>query len=111
VAEWKRSGKSAAEFAAERGIARGTLSWWGWHLKADARAARRSGAPARVPRLVRVEASSAAPMEAASPAADSGLAWELRTRDGDALRVHGRIGADELSVVLAALTRSRGQQR
>lgn len=111
VAEWKRSGKTAAVFAAERGISRGTLSWWGWNLGATARAAPRPTASSRAPRLVRVEPSLAVPTEAVSRASDAVAAWELRTRDGHTLRVHGHLGAPELSAVLTVLTRTRGTRR
>jgi len=32
VAEWRASGLSASEFAAGRGFARSTLTWWAWRL-------------------------------------------------------------------------------
>ena len=39
VERWKESGLTAAEFAAETGISRNSLSWWKWRLGSDAKKA------------------------------------------------------------------------
>jgi len=33
VAQWKRSGESAAQFAARSGLAARQLYWWSWYLR------------------------------------------------------------------------------
>ncbi len=40
VAEWRASGKSRGVFATERGLARGTFTWWAWRLGAPPAEAR-----------------------------------------------------------------------
>jgi transposase len=42
VAEWRASGLTAAEFAAERDFAPATLSWWAWRLGSGALPERRA---------------------------------------------------------------------
>ncbi len=42
VARWKRSGLSAAEFAAREGVVERTLRWWSSALRRDTRALRGS---------------------------------------------------------------------
>lgn len=98
VASWERSGESAKVFAARRGIAAGTLTWWRWRL-------RTSGAAVAGVRLVPVDVEREldAPPESAAPAARG---WELVTRSG-VLRVCSPLGAPELSMVIAALLRDR----
>ncbi len=40
VARWRGSGKSRREFAEERGLPRGTFTWWVWKVGASMAAAR-----------------------------------------------------------------------
>jgi transposase len=93
VKAWKRSGLTAREFARQRGVKAGTLSWWNWRLGVDECA----GASGRGPGLVAVK------LDDKGEGGDS--AWELSTARGDVLRVHDRIERDELAQVLAALMR------
>jgi transposase len=44
VADWKRSGLTAREFAARAGLNAGTLSYWKWRLSRDAKAVKRQAA-------------------------------------------------------------------
>jgi len=94
VRAWARSGTSAREFAASRGVSARSLSWWKWRLSKDqAQAARRGPATAGV-ELV--------PVDVVDDGTDGGECWELRTAKGH-LRVHGALGTSELHVVLDAL--------
>lgn len=69
VAQWKRSGLSASEFAAREGVVERTLRWWSSALRRDTRAER--GSPRVEPlaiELVRSApafASSGGPIEIA----------------------------------------------
>lgn len=56
VEKWRKSGATAAEFAAKVGVREGTLRWWSYELKAEAR-------PPSV-------ASAIVPVEIALPRAD-----------------------------------------
>jgi transposase len=103
VEAWKKSGETAADFAATRGIKPGTLTWWKWKL------ASRTAAPAEELRLVAVEiaptaTAPATATEIASPA------WEITSAHGDVLRVYRGIAPAELAAVLSAL-RTSGEHR
>jgi transposase len=99
VAAWQKSGKSADDFAASRGISPRTLTWWKWRL--GSRAPSSSPAPLRlVP--IQIEPTPLTPSPS-SPLADATPAWELLTARGHVLRVHRGITAAELGAVLAAL--------
>ena len=99
VAAWKQSGKSAADFAATRGVEPGTLTWWKWKLTS------RTAAPAEDLRLVAVEiAPEVTATEITSPA------WEITSARGDVLRVYRSIAPAELAAVLSAL-RTSGEHR
>ncbi|MGA7124288.1 MAG: hypothetical protein WBY94_29575 [Polyangiaceae bacterium] len=45
VAAWRRSRRSAADFARELGVVESTLRWWAWRLERDTKRAARPGAP------------------------------------------------------------------
>ena len=103
VEAWKKSGETAAEFAATRGVKPGTLTWWKWNLTS------RTAAPAEDLRLVAVEIVPAATapataMEITPPA------WEITSAHGDVLRVYRGIAPAELAAVLSAL-RISGEHR
>ncbi len=99
VAAWKKSGKSAADFAAARGVKPGTLAWWKWKLTS------RAAAPAEDLRLIAVEIEPAATeRENTSPA------WEFTSAHGEVLRVYRGIAPAELAAVLSAL-RASGERR
>ena len=105
VAAWKESGKSAADFAATRGIEPGRLTWWKWKLTS------RTVAPAEELRLVEVET---APAETAPTTATATVitfpAWEITSARGDVLRVYRSIAPEELAAVLSVL-RTSGEHR
>ncbi len=104
VAAWNKSGKSADEFAASRGIAPRTLTWWRWRL------ASQSVSPAPKPlRLVSVHVEPSPPVGQA-PGSAAPPAWEIVTAAGHVLRVHRGIAAAELAAVLAALAPVGGRR-
>jgi len=100
VRQWHRSGRTAHDFASERGIEPRLLSWWKWRFSRDvARSGPATGRRQADIRLVPVEVTE-------SPAAThDDVAWELTTTSGDRLRVRGPMTRADLSAVLAALMR------
>ena len=103
VAAWKASGRSAADFAATRGIEPSRLTWWKWKLTS------RTASPSEELRLVAVEIAPAATAPAAATEIAS-PAWEITSAHGDVLRVYRSIAPAELAAVLSAL-RTSGEQR
>lgn len=117
VAAWKRTGKSASEFATPRGIVPNTLAWWRWHL---ARQSKQSGSALETavrrrtvrkrsarrvesrpgPRLVAVEVSP----ELEERDRSHHVAWEVESTRGCVLRVRTSISSPELERVLAVMT-------
>lgn len=94
VREWKRSGQTAAKFAAPHGIAPQTLVWWRWRL---ARVERKAKPAKRSVDLIPVRVvESDGPPRARQPS------WELCAADGRVLRVFDG-GREELGIVVAAL--------
>jgi transposase len=94
VRAWKRSGLSARKFAASASVAASTLTWWQWQL-----AQRRSAATPALGdevQLVQVEVAQAAPVS------EVGVAWELVTERGLALRVHRSLPAAEVTAIVEA---------
>jgi hypothetical protein len=85
VEEWKQSGKSAVEYAAEIGVRAGTLKWWRWRLSAPAE-------PQRA--LVR---GAASPLAKVTPAISPITFVEMTAA----------IDGDRLEVVLPSSTRIR----
>lgn len=97
VAAWQKSGKSADEFAAARGIAPRTLTWWRWRLAA------KPPSPSPAPlRLVPIQIEPS-PQVAPTPPPDTTPSWEIVTARGHVLRVHRGIAERELAAVLGAL--------
>jgi transposase len=111
VKAWKRSGKSASEFASKHQLEAKTLAWWRWHLgrtkrqdkpRAKRRRAVRKGKPTprlATPRLIPVDVQGA-------QQPDGGVAWELESARGSLLRVRTAIAPPELEQVLASMTSS-----
>jgi len=106
VAEWRRSGQSAAEFGGRRGISQWTLYSWGKQLGAGPNRRRQkrwpvrrsmaAGSPGFIPvRLVGDGHSDA-------PARTEG-AVEIQLRGGDVVRVVGEVSAERLRAVVAAV--------
>jgi transposase len=109
VAAWQKSGKSADEFAAARGVAPRTLSWWRWRLACNAESSLPPPAPLRlVPIQVAPEPSPTPLTPPTTPEATP--AWEIVTARGHVLRVHRGIASAELATVLAALDLAGGQR-
>jgi len=103
VEAWKKSGETAADFAAAHGVKPGRLTWWKWKLAA------RAAAPAEELRLVAVEIAQAATAPATATELTS-LSWEIASAHGDVLRVYRSIAPAELAAVLSVLCAS-GEQR
>ncbi len=101
VEAWKKSGETAADFAAAHGVKPGRLTWWKWKLTA------RTAAPSEDLRLVAVEI---APAATATATAITSPAWEITSAHGDVLRVYRSIAPAELAAVLSAL-RTSGEHR
>jgi transposase len=98
IKAWEKSGKTADDFAAERGFAPRTLSWWKWRLAVDRE-------PTMEPlRLVPVKIEPAAPVAEPMPTAS----WEIVTAGGHTLRVQGPMVAADVAAVLVALERDSG---
>lgn len=106
VREWEKSGKKAAEFAAERGLRPHSLQWWRWRLK------RREPAQASKPQdagiqLVPVRLGADFDAAATEDQRRREPAWELEAPTGHVLRVYGPADARMLQEALAVLSRSR----
>lgn len=100
VRAWKKSGLSAASFAATQGCAPRTLQWWSWELERRKRERERAHVG-----LVPVEV-----IEPSTSAHEAAIAWELVTPAGLALRVYGGRGADVLHAVVEAMVRGDGER-
>lgn len=98
VAQWRGSGRSAAEYARERGLKHGTLLWWSTQLKREPKqeAAERADAPAVAFLPLRVR--SPRPAASASEAA----CVEVILGNGRRVRVVGEVDVAQLARVLAA---------
>ena len=106
VARWRRSGRSAAEFAARRGISQWALYSWARQLGAGSdrrrqprrpiRSSTAAGTPAFIPvRLVGDGHSD-------PPAPAEGMV-EIRLCGGDVVRVVGEVSAERLRAVVTAV--------
>lgn len=100
VAEWKRSGLSAGEFAAQRGFERSTLYWWSSYLKRRRDGARRKAGKLR---LIPVQVAPETTAMAGS------CVWELSTPSGHVLRAFATIERTALHEILAVLIRAEGK--
>lgn len=89
VRDWRRSGLTAKEFAASRGLSASTLAWWSWRLRTmEGQAATKPRSRSRVQpaalRLIPVKLDSGHAHERSETHA---VRWELETPDGLVLRV------------------------
>jgi len=104
VKAWTKSGETAAVFAASRGVASQTLTWWKWRLSHRADLPRVDEDDEREEmRLVAVQ------VEPPHTKAEATAAWELLTARGDVLRVYGGTVSSELVAVVQALV--SGEER
>ena len=87
---WKRSGRSAVEFATSAGVSPGQLRWWKWHLAKDAQR------PAPKSAMVRVEVRGPRATVMTSAAIEI-------TRDGWTVRVGHGVDGDTRGQVLDAI--------
>lgn len=99
VAEWRASGRTAAEFCAGEPFAASTLKWWSSQLGTYAHAAS-SSPPVRVARVVR--ATAPVPAAATPPA----LVVELA---GARVAVERGFDRETLASVLEVLAARRGR--
>lgn len=90
VEQWKQSGLTAREYAAQAGLNAGTLCYWKWRLSRDARTKQTSPAPrkrrARRPRFVEL-----------TPVSVVDDRVEIELPNGHRLRVPSRLDARVLS--------------
>lgn len=102
VRAWKRSGLTAARFAASQGVSAQSLTWWRWRLSS---APAKTREPRPDVRLLPVEVvdSDDGP-RAREPA------WELVAASGHTLRVYEGTDAGGLRGVIEALMQSRSSE-
>lgn len=91
VAQWKRSGQTAAQFGASHGIDPRQLTWWKWNLRKRAADAASAVAEQQQPRSVRFLPVRVRPAPS-EVAAFTGLAAEVLLPGELVVRVGG--GAD-----------------
>ncbi len=106
VAEWRRSGQSAAEFGGRRGLSQWTLYSWVKQLGAglnrhrrkrgSVRSSTRAGAPGFIP--VRLVGEGHV-----DPGARPEGAVEIQLRGGDVVRVVGEVSTERLRAVVTAV--------
>jgi transposase-like protein len=106
VAEWRRSGESAAEFGGRRGISQWALYSWVKQLGAGSNRRRQQRRPVRS--STRAGASGFIPVRlvgdghADSPTRAEG-AVEIQLRGGDVVRVGGEVSVERLRAVVTAV--------
>jgi transposase len=90
VEQWKQSGLTAREYAAQAGLNAGTLCYWKWRLSRDARTKQTSPAPrkrrGRTPKFVEL-----------TPVSVVDERIEIELSNGHRLRVPARLDAQTLS--------------
>ena len=106
VAEWRRSGQSAAEFGGRRGISQWALYSWVKQLGAGPKRRRRRGG--RVWSATTAEAPGFLPVRLvgdgdADPPARTEDAIEIQLRGGDVVRVVGEVSTERLRAVVTAV--------
>jgi len=82
VVAWRRSRRSAAVFASERGVVESTLRWWAWRLERDRVGDVGQTDVGLVPVRVVDEAVVAHDVAVDGPP-DARVAWTLRTSRGE----------------------------
>ena len=104
ITEWRRSGRTAEEFAAERGVVTATMRWWAWALAE--RAAACGGPPSGpVADAISMVPVRVVDLDEEPPAVidTEVVAWSLRTPRGE-LRVYATSQqADELRAAITML--------
>jgi transposase len=106
IRDWKRSGKTAQEFARQHRLRPEALIWWNWQLKKrNLPATKAKGVRKRrhTPALVRVQVE-----EDSHPDGSAGMAWELVFPTGHVLRVFER-DAEVLREVVGMVGREGSQ--
>lgn len=108
VARWRRSGQSAAEFGARRGISQWALYSWAKHLGAGASRRRQPRRPTRSSRLagpaafipVRLVGDEHGDRQTRAEA--EGIV-EIQLCGGEVVRVVGEVSAERLRAVVTAV--------
>ena len=107
VAEWRRSGESAAEFGGRRGISQWALYSWVKQLGAGPNRHRQKRRPvrrsttARVPGFIPVRLVGDG--HADPPAQGTEGVVEIQLRGGDVVRVVGEVSVERLRAVVTAV--------
>jgi transposase-like protein len=106
VAEWRRSGESAAEFGGRRGISQWSLYSWVKQLGAGPNRRRQQRRPVRS--STTAAASGFIPVRLvgdghADPPTRAEGAVEIQLRGGDVVRVVGEVSAERLRAVVTAV--------
>lgn len=103
VSEWRRSGKTSKEYAAEKGVNPGTLLWWSTKLKAG----RNGGVPRRVKRGQKRRRGRGGQLEPVRFVELSDVVvddrFELELGSGRRLRIPRGFDAEALDWLLAVL--------
>ena len=102
----RRSRQSQAAFCAQRGLRKGTFSFWKWKLKRDAGGPGVDEPPATVtPPFIPIRITTPAARRAMepAPATSDGVEVELTLGAGHCLRVRGRVEPTWLVQVLRGL--------
>jgi hypothetical protein len=95
VAQWKKSGLRAEDFAAQQGLNPGTLRWWSSKLRRPTARVAEPAAEVSFARLVPVDTASARPAEPAT--------LEVVLTSGRVVRVRPGFDATLLRELLTAL--------
>ena len=100
----RRSRQSQAAFCAQRGLRKGTFSFWKWKLKQGAGAGAPEPPATVTPPFIPIRITPAAPRAVEPAAATSGgVEVELTLGPGRCLRVRGRVEPTWLVQVLRGL--------
>jgi hypothetical protein len=101
----RRSRQSQAAFCAQRGLRKGTFSFWKWKLKQSAGAGAHeppaTGAPPFIP--IRITAPAAGCAMEPPPATPDSVEIELMLRPGRCVRIRGRVDPTWLVQVVRGL--------
>jgi hypothetical protein len=101
----RRSRQSQAAFCAQRGLRKGTFSFWKWKLKQGAGTGAHEPPATATPSFIpiRITAPAAPRAVAPAPATSAGVEVELTLGPGRCLRVRGRVEPMWLVQVLRGL--------
>lgn len=101
MSEWRRSGKTSKEFAAENGVNAGTLLWWSSKLRGERGARRAAGSTRRQSRRIVAGLEELPIVELSDEVGDD--RFELELGAGWRLRIPRGFDAEALGRLLAVL--------